>query len=154
MPRELDPVVVDRLVRGHPTPSTIRERREAVRILTAHGISAAEIARRIGRQVRTVVRHRRALQVKAVRRVHNCPDCRHFADGERPPVPSCGSRLDASEGEEGRASEGEAGARPLTPLEQRLRALFLERFGTPGHGLDWLKHEQQPADVHEIGGAA
>ncbi len=41
------------------------------------------------------------------------------------------------------------GARPATP-----DPLLLERFGTPGQGLDWLKHEQQPVDVHEIGGAA
>ncbi len=58
----------------------------------------------------------------------------------------------------------------MTPraLDQLVHALLLERFGKPvrehrvertglptvAQELDWLKHEQQPADVHEIGGAA
>ncbi len=57
----------------------------------------------------------------------------------------------------------------LTPHEQLFHTLLLERFGKPvrehrtersswqptvAQELDWLKHEQQEADVHEIGGAA
>ncbi len=57
----------------------------------------------------------------------------------------------------------------MTSREQLLHALLLERFGKPvrehrverspwqptvAQELDWLKHEQQPPNVHEIGGAA
>ncbi len=56
----------------------------------------------------------------------------------------------------------------MTPREQLLHALLLERFGKPvreyrvertwlptiAQELDWLKNEQRQADVHEIGGAA
>ncbi len=56
----------------------------------------------------------------------------------------------------------------MTAREQLLHALLLERFGKPvrehrvertgvptvAQDLDWLKHEQQHPDVHEIGGAA
>ncbi len=56
----------------------------------------------------------------------------------------------------------------MNPREQLLHALLLERFGEPvrehraertglptvAQELDWLKHERQSADVHEIGGAA
>ncbi len=56
----------------------------------------------------------------------------------------------------------------MTPREHLLHALLLERFGKPvreyrveriglptvAQELDWLKNEQQPVGVHEIGGAA
>ncbi len=56
----------------------------------------------------------------------------------------------------------------MTPREQLLHTLLLERFGEPvrehrvertglptvAQELDWLKHEQEPTDVREIGGAA
>lgn len=68
----IDPVQVDAAVSWHPRPDiNIRERREAIRVLHARGLSDSEIAARIGCADRTVLRNRKILGLPA-----NFPECR------------------------------------------------------------------------------
>lgn len=62
-PEPIDEVVVLRAVAGVAVGGlNVRERREAIRILTRRGLSADETALRIGVSPRTVVRHRTRLR--------------------------------------------------------------------------------------------
>lgn len=56
--RSVDEIAVDRAVRGWPVKLTVRERGLVVARLTAAGWSAAEIAERVGRSQRQIVRYR------------------------------------------------------------------------------------------------
>lgn len=56
--RGIDPVVIDRLLRGDPVRSYPRERRLAVAELTRRGLTATQIADRLRCTPRAVVRHR------------------------------------------------------------------------------------------------
>lgn len=58
--RDPDEAAVLRLCWGERLPSSPAERCEATRLLTQHGCSTAEIARRLGVADRTVTRYRRA----------------------------------------------------------------------------------------------
>jgi DNA-binding NarL/FixJ family response regulator len=53
-----DPVVVDLAVRGWPMRLTVPERHAVIQQLTAKGLSANEIAARLGVAQRTVTRYR------------------------------------------------------------------------------------------------
>jgi hypothetical protein len=61
---DFDAVVVSRALSGQKVPLGIAERAAAIDILDALGLSAAEIARRIGCCCRTVRRRRRANRVR------------------------------------------------------------------------------------------
>lgn len=68
----IDPVQVDAAVAWHPRPDiNLRERREAIRVLHARGLSDSEIAERVGCWDRTVLRNRQALGLPP-----NFPHCR------------------------------------------------------------------------------
>ena len=61
-----DEVAVERIMAGRPPATfTVAERREAVRLLTARGYSAQEIAARIGTTARNAQRDRRATRQAA-----------------------------------------------------------------------------------------
>lgn len=71
LPPEPDWVVVERLMAGHAVEATTAERREAIRRLTARGLSAVDIAARVGCSDRTVVRYRS----RAAAPVGDCRTC-------------------------------------------------------------------------------
>lgn len=62
---ELDPVVVDRLVSGRPQPATVPERVAAVRRLHERGLTASQIAGRLGVTTRSVERYRARIRQMA-----------------------------------------------------------------------------------------
>src|SRR6266498_3744143 len=57
---DVDPVSVERACAGQPHLLTVAERAQAVALLTRLGLSARQIAARLGVSERTVVRHRKA----------------------------------------------------------------------------------------------
>ena len=62
---DVDEVAVLRAVRGDAVPLNVRERRVAVAELTRRGVSHRAIARHLGVDPRTVLRHRSALRQEA-----------------------------------------------------------------------------------------